>query len=159
MSKKKTAFSNNSRRDFIKGTGLATAGFMIVPRHVLGGPGYVAPSDKLNIAGIGAGGKGRSDIASFAESPNVNIVGLCDVDDRQAVESRKSFPKAKYYADFRKMLENEKDNIDAVSVSTPDHNHAVAAYMAMSMGKHVYVQKPLTPKWVIKVDLVMESVK
>lgn len=143
MSKKKPVL-NKSRRAFVKGAGLAAAGIMIVPRHVLGGSGYVAPSDTLNIAGIGAGGKGKSDIASFAKSPNVNIVGLCDVDDRQAVDSRAAFPKAKYYSDFRKMLDKEKDNIDAVSVSTPDHNHAVAAYKAMEMGKHVYVQKPLT---------------
>lgn len=128
----------------MRNSGLAAAGIMIVPRHVLGGPGFVAPSDKLNIAGIGAGGKGRSDIKSFSESPYVNIVALCDVDDRQAVESRQSFPKASYYHDFRELLEKERNNVDAVSVSTPDHNHAVAAYMAMSMGKHVYVQKPLT---------------
>ena len=128
----------------MKNTGMAAAGFMIVPRHVLGGTGFIAPSDKLNIAGIGAGGKGQSDITSFAESPNVNIVSLCDVDDRQAVTSRENFPKASYYNDFREMLDKEGKNIDAVSVSTPDHNHAVAAYQAMSMGKHVYVQKPLT---------------
>ena len=94
MSKKKPVL-NKSRRAFVKGAGLAAAGIMIVPRHVLGGSGYVAPSDTLNIAGIGAGGKGKSDIASFAKSPNVNIVGLCDVDDRQAVDSRAAFPKAK----------------------------------------------------------------
>jgi hypothetical protein len=144
MSNKKTNLKKNSRRKFMKNTGMAAAGFMIVPRHVLGGPGFIAPSDKLNIAGIGAGGKGHSDIASFAESPNVNIVSLCDVDDRQAIASREAFPKASYFNDFREMLEKEGDNIDAVSVSTPDHNHAVAAYQAMSMGKHVYVQKPLT---------------
>lgn len=144
MSNKNFILKNTSRRSFVKKTTAAAAGFMIVPRHVLGGQGYVAPSDKLNIAGIGAGGKGHSDIASFAESPNVNIVALCDVDDRQAVKSREAFPKANYYNDFRKMLDKEKNNIDAVSVSTPDHNHAVAAYKAMQMGKHVYVQKPLT---------------
>ena len=144
MSKKKNTTLDNSRRSFIKGAGLAAAGFMIVPRHVIGGTGFVAPSDKLNIAGIGVGGKGTSDIASFAKSPNVNIVALCDVDDRQAVKSRESFPKAKYYKDYRKMLSKEEKNIDAVSVSTPDHNHAVATYGAMEMGKHVYVQKPLT---------------
>ena len=123
---------------------MTAAGFMIVPRHVLGGKDYVAPSDKLNIAGIGAGGKGSSDLSNFAESPNVNIVALCDVDDRKAVKSRENFPKAPYYKDFRTMLEKEGSNIDAVSVSTPDHMHAVAAYAAMQMGKHVYVQKPLT---------------
>ena len=132
-----------SRRDFIKTGSLVTAGFFIVPRHVLG-RGFIAPSDKLNIAGIGVGGKGESDLASFAKSPNANIVALCDVDDRQAVKSRESFPKAKYYKDFRQMLQKERKNIDAVSVSTPDHTHAVAAIAAMQLGKHVYVQKPLT---------------
>jgi predicted dehydrogenase len=132
-----------SRRSFIKNTSLATAGFFIVPRHVLG-RGFIAPSDKLNIAGIGVGGKGESDLEEFAKSPNVNIVALCDVDDRQAVKSRARFPKAKYYKDFREMLAKERKNIDAVSVSTPDHTHAAAALMAMRMGKHVYVQKPLT---------------
>ncbi len=144
MSKKKEVLRKKSRRNFVKNSGLAAAGFMIVPRHVLGGTGFIPPSDTLLIAGIGAGGKGRSDLSSFAESPNVKIVSMCDVDDRQAVESRKNFPNASYYKDFRKMLDKEKDNIDAVSVSTPDHNHGVAAYKAMEMGKHVYVQKPLT---------------
>lgn len=132
-----------SRRNFIKNTSLATAGFFIVPRHVLG-RGFIAPSDKLYIAGIGVGGKGESDLAEFAKSPNATIIALCDVDDRQAVKSRERFPNAKYYKDFRQMLENERKNIDAVSVSTPDHTHAVAALAAMQLGKHVYVQKPLT---------------
>lgn len=131
-----------SRRSFIKNTSLAAA-FYIVPRHVLG-RGFTAPSDKLNIAGIGAGGKGFSDLSEFAKSNKVNIVALCDVDDKQAVSARKKFPKATFYKDFRQMLEKEKNNIDAVSVSTPDNTHAVAALMAMNMGKHVYVQKPLT---------------
>lgn len=132
-----------SRRNFIKNTSLATAGFFIVPRHVLG-KGFIAPSDKLYIAGIGVGGKGESDLAEFAKSPNATIIALCDVDDRQAVKSRERFPNAKYYKDFRQMLEKERKNIDAVSVSTPDHTHAVAALAAMQLGKHVYVQKPLT---------------
>jgi predicted dehydrogenase len=140
---KKTKKNNQSRRDFLKNTSLAAAGFFIVPRHVLG-RGYVAPSDKLNIAGIGVGGKGKSDLTEFAKSANVNIVALCDVDDRQAVASRQNFPNAKYYKDFREMLDKEKKNIDACSVSTPDNTHAVAALAAMQLGKHVYVQKPLT---------------
>ena len=135
--------TRDSRRNFIKNTSVAAAGFFIVPRHVLG-RGFIAPSDKLYIAGIGVGGKGESDLAGFAKSPNANIIALCDVDDRQAVKSRASFPQAKYYKDFREMLEKEKKNIDAVSVSTPDHTHAVAALAAMQLGKHVYVQKPLT---------------
>ncbi|MBL7736610.1 MAG: gfo/Idh/MocA family oxidoreductase, partial [Chitinophagaceae bacterium] len=84
--------TNASRRKFIKSASVAAAGFMIVPRHVLG-RGYIAPSDKLNVAGIGVGGKGTSDLTEIAKSPNVNIVALVDVDDREAVKSRKNFPK------------------------------------------------------------------
>ncbi|MGJ7032860.1 Gfo/Idh/MocA family protein [Niabella hirudinis] len=133
-----------SRRKFIRNSALAGSAFFIVPRHVLG-RGHVAPSDKLNIAGIGAGGKGESDLANFAKSPNVNIVALCDVDDRLGtVNSRKRFPKANFYKDFREMLQKEAKNIDACSISTPDHTHAVATLAAMQLGKHVYTQKPLT---------------
>lgn len=143
MSQKLKSKSKGSRRKFLRNASLAAAGYFIVPRHVLG-KGFVAPSDKLNIAGIGAGGKGESDLSSFAKSPNVNIVALVDVDDRQAVKSRQNFPKAKYYKDFREMLAREKNNIDACSISTPDHTHAVATLAAMQLGKHVYTQKPLT---------------
>lgn len=135
--------NKRSRRDFLRTSSTAAAGFFIIPRHVLG-RGFIAPSDKLSIAGIGIGGKGTSDLTEFAKSPRVNIVALCDVDDRQAKTSRTNFPKAPYYKDFREMLAKEKNNIDAVSVSTPDHTHFVAAMAAMQMGKHVYVQKPLT---------------
>jgi predicted dehydrogenase len=131
-----------SRRDFLRDASLAAASFTIVPRHVLG-KGFLAPSDKLNIAGIGAGGKGESDLAEFAKSPKANIVCFADVDERQITNSVKRFPKATRYKDFREMLEKEGKNIDAVSVSTPDNTHAVAALPAMAMGKHVYVQKPL----------------
>ena len=133
----------SSRRNFIRNTAVTAAGFYIIPRHVLG-KGFIAPSDKLNIGSIGAGGKGASDISEFAKSPFVNIVSLCDVDDRESKKTREKFPKATYYKDFREMLEKEKNNIDAVSVSTPDNTHAVAALAAMQLGKHVYVQKPLT---------------
>jgi predicted dehydrogenase len=131
-----------SRRNFIRNTSLA-AGFYIVPRHVLG-RGFIAPSDKLNIAGIGAGGKGASDMAEMAKSPKVNIVAMCDVDDREAKKSRERFPKANYYKDFREMLDKEKNNIDACTISTPDNTHFVATIAAMQLGKHVYTQKPLT---------------
>ena len=133
-----------SRRKFLKNTAITAAGFMIVPRHVLGGKGFTAPSDKLVVAGIGVGGKGQSDIASFYKSGKAVIGFLCDVDDRRAAESIKNFPKAKYYHDWREMLDKESKNFDAVSVSTPDHNHAVQTLGAMQLGKHVYVQKPLT---------------
>jgi predicted dehydrogenase len=136
--------NNSSRRDFIKNTSLAAAGFFIVPRFVLGGKGYIAPSDRLTVAGIGVGGKGESDIMNFYKSGKADIAFLCDVDDRRAANSVKAFPKAKYYKDWRVMLDKEAKNFDAVSVSTPDHNHAVATLAAMQLGKHVYVQKPLT---------------
>lgn len=134
----------NSRRDFVKKSALAAGAFMIVPRHVLGGPGFTAPSDKLVIAGIGVGGKGESDLWSFYESGKAEIAFLCDVDDRRAAVSRKRFPKAKYIKDYRELLDKESKNFDAVSISTPDHNHAVQTMAAMELGKHVYVQKPLT---------------
>jgi predicted dehydrogenase len=135
---------NYPRRSFLRDTALTAAGFMIVPRHVLGGKGFIAPSDRLTIAGIGVGGKGESDIANFFKSGKADIAFLCDVDDRRAATTVKNFPKAKYYKDWREMLDKESKNFDAVSVSTPDHNHAVAALAAMQRGKHVYVQKPLT---------------
>lgn len=142
--KKKSTFLSSSRRSFLKNTALAATGVMIIPRHVLGGPGFIAPSDRLIIAGIGVGGKGESDLTSFANSGKAEIGFLCDVDDRRAAASRARFPKAKYYKDYREMLDKEGKNFDAVSVSTPDHNHAVQTMAAMEMGKHVYVQKPLT---------------
>ncbi|HWK07159.1 MAG TPA: Gfo/Idh/MocA family oxidoreductase [Puia sp.] len=132
-----------SRRDFLRDASLAATGFFIVPRHVLG-KGFVAPSDRLAVAAIGAGGKGADDLRNFYGSGKVDVVGLCDVDDRQAAGSVKKYPKAKYYKDFREMLEKEHKNIDAVSVSTPDNVHAVATLAAMQLGKHVYCQKPMT---------------
>ncbi|MBX3242228.1 MAG: Gfo/Idh/MocA family oxidoreductase [Chitinophagaceae bacterium] len=133
----------NSRRLFLKNTGLAASGFFIVPRYVLG-KGHIAPSDKLNIAGIGVGGKANVNLPYAWNKGAENIVALCDVDDRQAVEGRKRWPKAPYYRDFRKMLEKEAKNIDAVIITSPDHMHAVQALPCMEMGKHVYLEKPLT---------------
>ena len=130
-----------NRNEFIKTTAAAAASFYIVPRHVLG-KGYTAPSDMLNVAAIGVGGKGHEDINGVAKG-TTNFVALCDVDDRQAKWGWEKFPKAARYRDFRQMLDKEK-SIDAVTVTTPDHTHAVAAYAAMQLGKHVYVQKPLT---------------
>ncbi|WP_210463293.1 Gfo/Idh/MocA family protein [Rufibacter roseolus] len=140
----KPAPQDNTRRQFLKTGALAAAGFMIVPRYVLGGKGYTAPSDRLRIAAVGVGGKGESDIKSFYDSGKADIAFLCDVDDTRAAKSRQRFPKAKYYKDWREMFDKESKNFDAVSVSTPDHNHAVTTMAAMQLGKHVYVQKPLT---------------
>jgi predicted dehydrogenase len=140
-----------SRRTFVGGVAAATS-FLLIPRHVLGGPGYQAPSDTVNIATVGyAHGMGSSNTRACGKE---NIVALCDVDESAAAKramtrSKKTtpilelFPKAARYRDFRVMLEKQKD-IDAVIVATPDHTHAVVAMAAMQLGKHVYVQKPLT---------------
>ena len=119
MSDQSSTNNGSSRRNFIKNTAITAAGFMIVPRHVLGGKGFIAPSDKLLIAGVGVGGKGESDIASFYKSGKAEIAFLCDVDDRRAANSVKAFPKAKYYKDWRELYDKESKNFDAVSVSTP----------------------------------------
>jgi predicted dehydrogenase len=134
---------SSSRRQFIRDTALAGAGFVIVPRHVLG-KGFRAPSDKLNIAAIGAGGKAEVNIPYAWNKGAENIVSLCDVDDRMAVNMRKQFPQASYYRDYRVMLEKEHKSIDAVIVTTPDHMHYVQTIAAMQLGKHVYTEKPLT---------------
>jgi predicted dehydrogenase len=131
------------RREFIKAGALAATGFMIVPRHVLG-KGFIAPSDKLNIAAVGCGGKADVNIHLAYNNGAENIVALCDVDDRQSEKYRKQFPKAPYYRDYRKMLEKEAKNIDAVLVTTPDHMHFPIANSCIELGKHVYVEKPLT---------------
>lgn len=134
---------NQPRRDFVKNSGLAAASFFIVPRYVLG-KGYVAPSDKLNLAAIGAGGKGQSDIANAWNNGANNVVALADVDTARCKASIDKFPTAKLYKDFRRMFDEMSKDIDAVTISTPDHVHAIAAMTAMQLGKHVYVQKPLT---------------
>ncbi len=132
---------NLSRRDFIGRTATAAAGFTILPSYVMGGLGYRAPSDKLNIAGIGVGGMGRSNLKNSATE---NIVALCDVDWKYAAAAFEDHPGAKQYHDWRKMLDEMGDSIDAVIIATPDHTHAIIAAHAITMGKHVYVQKPLT---------------
>lgn len=140
----KSGKTSPSRREFLKTSAVAAAGFMIVPRFVLGGKGYIAPSDRLILASVGAGGKGADDINHFHRTGKAEIAFLCDVDDRQAAGTFKKFPKAKRYKDWRELFDKDAKNFDAVSVSTPDHTHAIVAYHAMQLGKHVYVQKPLT---------------
>jgi len=106
------------------------------------GRGYRAPSDTVNVACIGVGGMGANDVKGVAKA-GANIYALCDVDDRQGAASFTAFPKAKRFKDFRVMLEQEAKHIDAVTVSTPDHTHTVAGMMAMKLGKHTRIQKPL----------------
>jgi predicted dehydrogenase len=140
----KERIASPSRRGFLAATGAsAFATFHVVPRHVLGGSGYTPPSVTVHVAGIGAGGMGGGDIATHARN-GAKIVALCDVDDDRAAGTFRNFPKARRYKDFRRLIEKEAKNIDAVTVGTPDHIHAVAAMAAIRAGKHVYCQKPLT---------------
>jgi predicted dehydrogenase len=151
-----------TRRNFVSGMAKAALGATIVPRHVLGGPGFLAPSDTLNVAMIGAGGMGMSNAQSLVTGGQ-NIVALADIDfarvmrdvegrgrnrdgtpNEDGLKLKTAYEGARQYADFRVMLEREGNSIDAVVIATPDHFHAVAANAAMQLGKHVYVQKPLT---------------
>ncbi len=150
-----------SRRRFVAGTASAAFGAMVVPRHVLGGAGYLPPSEKVNVAVVGCGGQGSSD-AKEIMSGGHNIVALADVDfgfvdaaiaggtkdrngrpNQTGLKLQEVYGKAKRYADYRKLLDEQKD-IDGVVIATPDHTHAVVAKAAMELGKHVYVEKPLT---------------
>jgi len=128
-----------TRRRFVGAAASITA-FTIVPRHVLGGFDKPSPSEKLNIACIGVGGKGFDDVRNVMTE---NIVAICDVDTKHAAEAFKMFSEANKYSDYRRMLDKEAKNIDAVVVATPDHTHIPASVMAMRMGKNVYCEKPL----------------
>lgn len=133
--------NNQSRRKFIKNATVA-AGFSIVSSNVLGKTlGHVAPSDKLNIAGIGVGGMGRRNLANMNTE---NIVALCDVDWGYAQKTFDDYPKAKRFKDWREMFDQMGTSIDAVMVATPDHTHAGVTAHAITLGKHCYTQKPLT---------------
>jgi predicted dehydrogenase len=128
-----------TRREFIVGSALGLAG-CATARTAKPRIRYTSPNEKLNVAAIGAGGKGGGDIGACASE---NVVALCDVDDKNAAGSFERWPNAKRYRDYRVMLEKQKD-IEAVTIGTPDHTHAPAALMAMELGIHVYVEKPLT---------------
>ncbi|MBN1465979.1 Gfo/Idh/MocA family oxidoreductase, partial [candidate division KSB1 bacterium] len=125
-----------SRRAFLKGATAAMA-FHYVPSRLLG---QDAPSNRLNIAGVGVGGMGAGNLRACESE---NIVALCDVDSDYAARTLARYPAAKVYQDYRVMFEKEK-NIDAVVIATPDHTHAVITMAALQLGKHVFCQKPLT---------------
>jgi len=132
--------SKFSRRHFIcAATGAAAV--QIVPGHVLGQKGETPPSEKLNIGFVGAGGRGSANIGGCSSE---NVYALADVDDRRCAQNVRKHASAKHFHDWREMLEKCGDQLDAVAVSTPDHCHAVAAMGAIQLGKHVYVEKPLT---------------
>lgn len=136
--------SNFSRRKFLKTGSTAAAGFFIVPSSIFGSKfGHIAPSDKLNIVGVGVGGRGFGVLKALESQ---NIIGLCDVDWGYTAKNGvfKYFPKAAKYYDYRKMYDELGKSIDAVMVATADHVHAIIAAEAITMGKHVYCEKPLT---------------
>jgi hypothetical protein len=133
---------NITRRTFIGTTGAVAAGFTIMPLSVIRGLGKRAPSDKLNIAVVGIGGMGNSNLKAVKGTEN--IVALCDVDWGYSKKVFAENPDAKAYWDWRLMYDEMGKSIDAVIVATADHSHCIAASNAMAMGKHVYVQKPLT---------------
>ncbi|NEW85034.1 MAG: Gfo/Idh/MocA family oxidoreductase [Mariniphaga sp.] len=130
-----------SRRSFLATTATVAAGVTILPSNVIAGMGHKTPSDKLNIAGVGIGGKGFANLKSLASE---NIIGLCDVDWKYAENCFNTFPGAKKYKDWRVMYDELGKSIDGVMIATADHTHAIIAANALTMGKHVYLQKPLT---------------
>ena len=130
----------NSRRNFIKSTALAGAGFWVASSTPLARSRSI--NERINFACIGVGGKGTSDSNSAAK--HGNVVAICDIDEQRLAGAAKRFPNAKKFVDFRDMLVGMDEEIDAVTVSTPDHTHAPASIMAMKMGKHCFCQKPLT---------------
>src|SRR5580765_3503222 len=131
------ASSPSPRRDFLKQTALAASGTLLLGCQHL--KRKVSPNDKLNLGIIGVANRAAENFAAVASQ---NIVALCDVDDNYLRAASQKCPAAKTYNDFRKLL--ERNDLDAVVVSTPDHVHAVATVMALRKGLHVYCEKPLT---------------
>lgn len=129
-----------TRRNFLRHTTATLATVSVLPGHILGLNGAPSPNNKLNVACIGVGGRGD---ASVSGCSGENIVALCDVDSKRGGANLAKYPKAKQYQDFRKMFDELGKEIDAVTVATPDHTHAVAVVRALKMGKHVYSEKPL----------------
>ncbi|HIG30192.1 MAG TPA: Gfo/Idh/MocA family oxidoreductase [Verrucomicrobiales bacterium] len=138
---KKILRTKISRRQFAVNTAIGSLGITFIPRHVFGGQGKLSANEKLNVACIGVGGRGAASVNAVHKANNV--VALCDVDSRQASKMYKKIPKAKVFNDFRVMMDQMEKEIDAVTVATPDHTHAVAGMAAIKRGKHLYCEKPL----------------
>ena len=130
----KHTHENISRRGFLAGGGL-----LILPSALRAANGK-PPSEKLNTAAVGIGGMGWSDIQN---SGGENVVALCEVDETRTAEAYRRYPKARRFKDYRRMFDEMAKDIDAVSISTPDHMHEPIAMAAMALGKHIYVQKPM----------------
>ena len=133
--------SRMTRRTFLKNSAAAAAGLTIIPSYAVSGLGHKAPSDRLNVAGVGVGGRGGGVLEGLSSE---NVVAMCDVDWKYAKSTFQKFPNAKKYYDWRKMFDEMDQDIDAVVVGTPDHTHAIISIHAMKRGKHVYCEKPLT---------------
>ncbi len=131
---------NKDRRDFVKKSSLGLLGMALIPSFI----GKMGPHNRLRTAHIGVGGMGGEDLKAIASHSLVDVTALCDVDADRLGAAAKMHPKAKVFSDYRVMLNEMADDIDAVIVSTPDHTHAPASMMAMNMNKPVYCQKPLT---------------
>ena len=129
-----------SRRRFLTTGTAAMAAPLFIPRSVLGGPGYIAPSDKLRIAAVGLN-MGHNYLTGCQDE---DIVALCDLDHTIGARSFEKWPKARRYHDFRKMLDKEANNIDAIIVATPDHTHTIILMAAIELNKHIYCAKPIT---------------
>src|SRR3954471_5959849 len=135
-----TPHNHLNRRQFLRATALSSATIMVLRSGIVGLHGAPGANSKLNLAGIGIGGQGASDLSNLESE---NIVALCDVDKNHGAHVFKKYAKAKQFTDYRKMLDEMKE-IDAVVIATPDHHHAFATMAAFKHGKHVYCEKPLT---------------
>lgn len=132
-----------NRRDFLKFTAAASAGFWIAGRQSAADElSSKSPNERINLACIGIGGKGDGDSDQAAK--HANLIAICDIDDKRLESKARRFPKAQRFNDFRQLFDKLGKDFDAVTVSTPDHTHAVATMMAIKAGKHVYTQKPMT---------------
>src|SRR5688572_12148039 len=141
QAKPRSAATGATRREVLAGGAAAAIAAMTFPQIL---PAQArGANDKIRVASIGVGGKGGSDV-DHCVKPGGEIVALVDVDSKTLDKKGEQYPKAKKYKDFRKMFQEMADGIDAVTISTPDHVHGIAAATAMSLGKHVYWQKPLT---------------